>query len=165
MHVEFHSRDEDFHLRISWVRILRIRIDDCEDDSIRVRIDFRIVIRNWTNDLRVVIRDWIDDFYLRVVNRDFEYSCSDFDEYSIRIECVFLIKNRLDKIELMKMMIEMLKMMMTMIIKLKMIELKMIVICFFEFESFETISRMLFQLFRFDSAFSQRDNHSSRLYT
>jgi hypothetical protein len=101
------------------------------------------------------------------VNRDFQYSCSDFDEYSIRTECVFLIENRLDRFQLMKMkmMIEMLEMMMTMIVELRMIELKMIVICSFEFESLETISRMLFQLFRFDLAFNQRSNSLSRLYT
>jgi hypothetical protein len=65
----------------------------------------------------------------------------------------------------MKIMIEMLKMMMTMIIELRMIELKMIVICFFEFACLETLSRMLFQLSRFESTFNQRSNSSSRLYT
>jgi hypothetical protein len=41
MRVEFHSLNENFHLRISW-----IRINDCESDSIRDRIDSRIVIQN-----------------------------------------------------------------------------------------------------------------------
>jgi hypothetical protein len=87
---------------------------------------------------------------------------SDFDEYEclIRSEHVFLIERRFDEFQLMKMMIEMLEMMMKMIF-----ELRVIVICSFEFACLETISRMLFQLSRFESTFSQRSNSSSRLYT
>ncbi len=96
----------------------------------------------------------------------FEYLRSDSDEYEhlIRSECVFLIVRRSDKFQLMRM-IEMLKIMMTMIIELMIVELRMIVICSFEFACLETICRMLFQLSRFESTFSQRSNSSSRLYT
>ncbi len=92
MHVEFHSSSEDFHLRTSWMRTLRIRIDDCENDSIRDRIDSRIVIQSWMIDHRLVIQNSVDDFDLRTVIQnqidDFECSCDDFNEYLIRTECV-----------------------------------------------------------------------------
>jgi hypothetical protein len=98
----------------------------------------------------------------------FEYLRSDFDEYEclIRNEYVFLIERRLDEFQLMRM-IEMLEMMMMMmmIIELMIVELRMIVICSFEIACLETICRMLFQLSRFESTFSQRSNSSSRLYT
>ncbi len=109
-----------------------------------------------------------------------EHLRSDLDEYehlirsdldgferSISCECVFLTDHRSDEFQFMKMMIEMLEMMMTMrmIIELMMIELRMIVICSFEFACLETICRILFQLSRFESTFSQRSNSSSRLYT
>ncbi len=105
----------------------------------------------------------------------FEHLRSDHDECKclIRSEYVFLIERRSDEFQLMKEVVEMLKMMMTMmiiieltmIIELMMIELRMIVICSFEFACLETIFRMLFQLFRFESMFNQRSNSSSRLYT
>ncbi len=93
--------------------------------------------------------------------------CSDSDEFKrlIRSECVFLIGRRSDECQLMKVMIEMLEMTMTMIIELTIAELRMIVICSFEFECLGTISRMLFQLFEFDSTFSQRSSSLSRSYT
>jgi hypothetical protein len=76
MHVESDSSNESFHLRTLW-----FRIDDCESDSIRDRIDSRIVIQSWTNDFHVVIQQF-----------DFECQCSDFDECSIRTVCVIRMR-------------------------------------------------------------------------
>ncbi len=157
----FHSLCRNFQMRI-----LRFRIDEFEYDS------NRIVIKSW-----IVIQCWINDFD-RLVRQNkidcFEYLRSDSDEFErlIRCECVFLTKHRSDEFQLMRMIVEMLKMMMimmiiklTMIIELMMIELRMIVICSFEIACLETICRMLSQLSRFESTFSQRSNSSSRLYT
>jgi hypothetical protein len=98
----------------------------------------------------------------------FEHLRSDLDEceYLIRSECVFLIERHFDEFQLMRMMIEMLEVMtMTMIIELMIVELRMIEVDSFEFACLGTIFRMLFQLSRFESTFSQRSNLSSRLYT
>jgi hypothetical protein len=155
VHVWFHSLCRDFQMRT-----LRFRIDEFEYDS------GRIVIQNW-----IVIECWIDDLdhLVRQNKIDcFEYLRSDSDEYEclIRSEYVFLIGRRSDEFQLMKV-IEMLKMMMTMmmIIELMIVELRVIVICSFEIACLEILFRMLFQLSRFESTFSQRSNSSSRLYT
>jgi hypothetical protein len=78
MRVWSNSSSESIHLRILW-----FRIDDRENDSIRDRVDSRVVIRN--------------SIVIQLIN-DFEYQCVDFDECLIRIECVFLIKSHFDKI-------------------------------------------------------------------
>jgi predicted membrane protein len=53
LRVESDSSNEDFRLRISWLRTLRVRIDDCEDDSIRDRN----AVQKWMIDLSVVIQN------------------------------------------------------------------------------------------------------------
>ncbi len=99
----------------------------------------------------------------------FEYLRSDPDEYEclIRSEYVFLIGRRPDGFQLMRVVVEVLEMMIAvmMIIELMIDELRVIEVDSFEFACLGTICRMLFQLSRFESTFSQRSNPSSRLYT
>jgi hypothetical protein len=170
MHVEFHSSNEGFHLRTSWMRILRIRIDDCEIDSIRDRI----VIQNWIIDRLLVIRDWIDDFRVVIQNQidDFECLYSGFDEYQIHTECVictrcdFALKMLQRWLWLKKRMIKMLEM--TIMTESRMIEsrvIKFLVIRFCDSELLMTTCDKIFSLILFDSAFISHNKDSWTSWT
>ncbi len=147
VHVWFHSLCRDFRVRTS-----RFRIDGFGYDP-----------------GRTVIQGWIDDLDRQDKIDYFEYLLSDSDYYErlVRIEYVFLRERHSDGFQLMGVIVEVLEVMMTMmmIIELMIVELRMIEVCSFEIACLGTICRMLFQLSRFESTFSQRNNSSSRLYT